>query len=320
MGRRQKNFAVNAALINMDRQGLFRFFLLGRDDTSPYSQSHKEGREFSKLAADLPGSVFQTFPGADQLGMVMLARAYNDLTMQIPIIALQYAPGAGSDSVPSYEDQKIGKSIAEHITAAGGIVLSHPAYPDLVLAVNSPKTGKTPEAESPKNTANLTPQIATFVDGVESQLAAGRKVSIADISFANGSDKALMAELTRRHLLDKLSSYSGWNTASNTMGYTIGQGMLSGAMSDDDRKNLLAVRYLDDWAYEATIRKNLEKKIVYPDNGSIVYLNGLKPMLTAEAEREEQAFAEKNLWILPDRIKVSFPWNRMFELKIGVQP
>ncbi|MBP2644145.1 MAG: hypothetical protein H6Q67_2032 [Firmicutes bacterium] len=318
MKRRQKNFAVNADLIDMDRQGVFRFFLLGRDDTSPYSQSHKEGREFVKLAADLSADTFQTFPGADQLGMVMLVRAYNDLTMQIPIVQVQYALGAGSDSVPSYEDQKIGKTIVDHITAAGGIVFAHPVNPDLVIAVNTPETGKTLEAESSKNTTVLTPRISKFVDDVEDQLIAGKKVTIADVSFANGSDNALMAELARRHLLDKLSSYSGWNTASNTLGYAIGQGMLSGAMSEKNRKRLLAIRYLDDWAYEANIRRELDEQIVYPDNGSIVYLNDMKPILTAEAQKEERLFAEKNLWFRPEKIKVSFPWNRMFELKVEI--
>jgi hypothetical protein len=105
--RRQKNFAINVGLIEMNRRDILRFFLLGRDDTAPYSQSHKEGRELSTLAADLPQSRFQTFPGADQLGMVMLVRAYNDLTAQIPIVKVQYAPGVGKDSLPSYEDQRL---------------------------------------------------------------------------------------------------------------------------------------------------------------------------------------------------------------------
>lgn len=318
--RRQRNFAVNASLIGMDKRGSFRFFLLGRDDTAPYSQSHKEGREFAKLAADLPPSIFQTFPGADQLGMIMLVRAYNDLTLQVPVVQLQYASGTGSNSVPSYEDQKVGKTIVDQITAAGGIVFPHPVHPDLVIAVNTSETGKTPESESPKNTTVLIPAVAQFVDNVEAQLTAGKKVTIADIAFTHGSDNALMTELARRHLLDKLSSYSGWNTASNTIGYAVGQGMLSGEMSDENRRRLLAVRYLDDWAFEANIRENLAEQIIDPANGSIVYLNDLKPILTAEVQHQERLFAEKNLWIRPEKINASFPWNRMFELKIEVEP
>ncbi|SHI83937.1 DUF4127 family protein [Propionispora hippei] len=320
MQRRQKNFSINSGLIELDRQGALDYFLLGRDDTAPYSQSHKEGRELSALAADIPQSKFQSFPGADQLGMVMLARAYNDMMLRIPIVKVQYAPGAGKDSVPSYEDQKVGQSLTAHIVAAGGIVLSNPLKPDFIVDVNSPPTGKTPEAGSVKNTTKLTPELRRFIDDIQAQVEAGQKVSVADISFANGSDNAFMSELSRRNLLDKLNSYSGWNTAGNTMGYTIGQGMLAGAAEDKDRKRLLATRYLDDWAYQANIRQELEEKIVYPNKGSLVYLNDLKPLLTEKALEQERQFARQHLWLSPERVTVEFPWNRMFELKVMIAP
>lgn len=316
--RRQKNFAINVGLLEMNRQGIFRFFLLGRDDTAPYSQSHKEGREISALAADLSLSTFQTFPGADQLGMVMLARAYNDLTGQTPIVTVRYASEAGEDSIPSYEDQKVGKSIIAHVLAAGGIVLNNPMTPDLIIYVNTSLTGKTLEASSAKNTTKLTPALRQFVDDIEAQVEAGRQVALADISFANGADNALMTELSRRRLLDKLSSYSGWNTAGNTMGYAIGQGMLAKATDDSERKRLLAVRYLDDWAYQANIRQALEKEIIYPNKGSLVYLNELRPTLTVEAEKRERQFVAKHLWFPPEQLTVEFPWNRMFEVKIKI--
>lgn len=321
MQRRQKNFSINSGLIELNRQGLLKFFLLGRDDTAPYSQSHKEGRELSALAADLPQSRFQTFPGADQLGMVLLARAYNDLNFRIPVIKVNYASGAGKDSVPSYEDQNVGKSIVDHIVAAGGIVLNNPLKPDLIVNVNTPPTGKTPEAGSPKNTTALTPGLRHFIEGIEAQLEAGQQVAVADISFANGADNALMAELSRRNLLDKLSAYSGWNTAGNTMGYTVGQGMLSGAADDKDRKRLLAVRYLDDWAYQANIRQALAEEIIYPNKGSLVYLNEWRPQLTAEVQKRERQFAGQHLsWLPPDQVTVTFPWNRMFEVKVDIAP
>lgn len=129
-----------------------------------------------------------------------------------------------------------------------------------------------------------------------------------------------MTELSRRNLLDKLNSYSGWNTAGNTMGYTIGQGMLAGAADDKDRKRLLAIRYLDDWAYQANIRQELQEKIVYPNKGSLVYLNELKPLLTEQALKQERQFAQQHLWLSPERVTVEFPWNRMFELNVMIAP
>jgi hypothetical protein len=320
--RRERNFKINSGLIDLDKAGVFRYLLLGRDDTSPYCQTHREGRYLTQYARaqGLPVSQFETFPGADQLGMVMLARAYNDLTVQIPIVKVEYAEGTGPNTVPSYEDQPVGKSIVDHVTAAGGIVLSAAQHPDLIVAVNTPFNGKTLEASSTKNTYKVSGVVRRFVDKIAAQIRSGQRVAIANIAFANGSENALMEELARRHLLGKLAAYSGWNTASNTMGYAVGQGMMSASMSNADRKKLLAERYLDDWAYQANIRKILDNKIVYPNKGSLVNLSILKPLLTARAEKLEQQFAKRYLWLDPDKIQVSFPWNRMFELRIRIKP
>lgn len=316
--RRDKNFKVNAGLIDLAKNGVFDYLILGRDDTAPYSQTHREGRYLAKRAQSLSAAKFRTFPGADQLGMLMVARSYNDLHVAVPVVQVQYAPGIGSATVPSYEDQPFGITTADHITAAGGIYLAGAKNPDMILCINTPENGKTLEAESPLNTTALSPQKRSFIDNLQAELASGKKLALADISFANGADNALLHEMAARHLLDKLNSYSGWNTASNTLGYTISQGMLAASMKDEARKYLLAKRYLDEWAYQANSRKALAEDIIYPHNGSLVYLNDLKPLLTASAEKDIRSFAQKYLWVAPETINVSFPWNRMFELKIDI--
>lgn len=319
--RRNKNFRMNTELVDMTRNNLFSYLILGRDDTAPFSQSHKEGRALTKIAADLPASKFGTFPGADQLGMVLVTRAINDLETRIPIVEVRYALGTGPDTIPTYEDQPVGKTINAHIVAAGGIVMASPQRPDLVLEVNTPVNGVTLEADSFSNLAITTPGMHRFVDEIQSYLNAGKKVAIADISFGNGADNSLMHELSGRHLLERFSSYSGWNTASNTIGYAVGQGMLARDMTDQQRRNLLAVRYLDDWAYQANVRSQVDNEVLYPQGGNLMYLNQLTPLLTTETEKRIRAFAQANIdWISPDRIHVSFPWNRMFEVGIAVDP
>jgi hypothetical protein len=318
--RRSKNFKINAGLVDLTKDGTIDYFILGRDDTAPYSQTHREGRYLAKLAKSLPASKFRTFPGADQLGILMVARSYNDLHSLIPIVKVKYAPGTGPETIPSYEDQPFGITVVDHITAAGGILLTNSKNPDMIIGINTPENGKTLEAESPLNTTVLSTRKRSFIDYLEAELAAGKKIALADIAFANGADNALLHELAARHLLDRFDAYSGWNTASNTLGYAISQGMLASAMKDAARKHLLAQRYLDEWAYQANIRKALAQNIIYPRSGSLVYLNDLKPLLTENAEKDTRNFAQKYLWFSPEKIKVSFPWNRMFEIKVDVAP
>ncbi|MBQ1808776.1 MAG: DUF4127 family protein, partial [Selenomonas sp.] len=53
LGRREKNYAVNEALINLTRQSVFDYLALGRDDNAPYSRTHLESRHLAKAGKDL---------------------------------------------------------------------------------------------------------------------------------------------------------------------------------------------------------------------------------------------------------------------------
>jgi hypothetical protein len=316
--RRQKNYQVNLALQQLVREGVIDYLLLGRDDSSPLSASNQEGRWLNKAGADIGVSGYLSIPGADNLGMSMVVRAINAVTFQMPFVKLFYAPGAGGSTVASYEDRPLGETIPQHIQLSGGLKLDWIEKPDLVLAVNTPENGVTHEANGPENNGIASEATREFVRRLQIELAKGSPVAVGDVSYGNGADNALMQELWRQRLLDRLNAYSGWNTAGNTLGYAIGQGMLSLRTAEADRLKLLAVRYLDDWAYQANIRGELVQQIVYPAGNDGQWLNQLKPRLTREAGERIRRFAGYYLWPIPsETITVQFPWNRMFEL--GVQ-
>lgn len=314
--RRSKNYAANVRLIDYVRDGTFAFLLLGRDDCSPFSQSHMESRQLARLTASLPASKYASFPGADQLGMVMLTRAVNNAAVRMPLVRVRYAPGAGPQTVPAYEDVPVGRTVVDHIVAAGGLVLGD-AKPDLVLAVNTPEDGITYEANDPANRAEPGSAVYDFTAAVARDLRGGLPVTVADIAWANGADNALMGELARRGLLFRLAAYSGWNTASNTLGFAIGQGMLAPAMTPAAKDRLLATRLLDDWAYQANARGAVAETVLYPARGNYFYLDELTPRLAEDTDRRLRAFAAAHFPAYPlESLKVSFPWNRLFEIRV----
>lgn len=314
--RREKNYGANERLIGYVKTGTFAYLVLGRDDCSPNSRSHMESRHLAAEAAGLPLSKYATFPGADQLGMLMVTRAINDVAIRMPVVRVLYSPGVGPETIASYEDVAVGRTVNDHIVAAGGLLLQS-ARTDLVLAVNTPADGITHEAGSPLNRSKAGASVVALAAAAARELAAGQRLAVADISFANGADNALMAELARRDLLFRLTAYSGWNTASNTLGFVIGQGMLADRMPTAAKDRLLAVRFFDDWAYQANIRATVGNEVLFPAGGSWFYLDELAPRMTAETDKRLRAFAAANFPAYPlDRFKVSFPWNRMFEVKI----
>lgn len=316
LDRRDRNFAMNTKLVEFAHSGLFNYLIIGRDDTSPFSQSHREGRRLANYSRGLTSGQYATFPGADQLGILLLARAYNELTDQKPAVAIHYILGKGGATTASYEDQPIDPTLRDHILAAGGILSGPSAKPDLVLAVNTPLNGETAEAEAFENFAMDSEYHRLFAADINNLLQQGFPVAVADIAFANGSDNSLMQALSQQNLLDKLAAYSGWNTASNTMGYTVAQGMMARDMKAEYRKQLLAVRYLDDWAYQANIRKDLYQRIITPDNVNPEYIAYREAALLPELNQRLRQFTGRYLWLDPVAIHAFFPWHRMFEITV----
>jgi len=154
---------------------------------------------------------------------------------------------------------------------------------------------------------------------VANHLNAGRKVIVADIAFANGSDNALMLALRQRNLLFRLNAYAGWNTPTNSSGFALANGLLTARMKDPDVNELLLRRYLDDWAYQANVRQNGAAQLHWLDGDG--RYESLDDKQTAAADTTAELlknFAQKYLPVFTgnDKIRVRFPWNRMFEADI----
>ena len=316
MSRRSKNLAVNKAMIDLAKAGTFSYFCLGRDDNAPYSQTHRESRWLNDYGRELGKTRFNNMAGIDEFGMLLLTRAVNDLETVMPFVYVRYNIGEGARVVPSYSDEAIDKTIRSHVIMAGGVYVTTPARADLVLLVNTNPNGETYEANDAGNTEKSRFSTRYFMNMLEEELAEGRPVGIADIAYANGSDNALMAALRDKDLLFRLQAYSGWNTPTNSTGFVLGQGMLVPRMSDESRKRLLYTRYLDDWGYQANVRQNLSATLGYfKGQGSGGNLNEKRAQTEASATLRMQTFAGWNLPKFVDvkQIKVTMPWNRLFE-------
>ena len=317
--RHAKNFSANEKLIDFAKAKNFNCLLLGRDDNAPYSQTHMESRHLKKYGAGLEKDKFQTIAGIDEVGLMLLTRAVNDRTKNIPAVFVKYNYGRGAATVPSYSDESIGDTISAEISAVGGRQVDSANHADLILAVNTNADGKTHEADGALNGSKERSGTEFFVDSVEEYLGANKSVALADIAFANGSDNALMELLNKRGILFKLNAYSGWNTATNSTGFALSTGILSKRMNYADKKSLLVTRYLDDWAYQANVRNIVAGQIKWlRGNGVYESLDEKIDTVTDETSRMMTHFVRNNLQsanIVGD-LKVEFPWNRMFESEI----
>lgn len=317
--RRDENFHVNTRLVEKNRTGIIDYLILCRDDTAVYSQSSKEWRALYKKAGDLPASKFISFSGADEVGLVLLTRAVNHWSGKIPAVYARFAPGVGKNTVPAYEDQAVWKNVRNHIYAARCRPAFSPGEADLILAVNTPENGISGEAGAPGNTVQSSPAADLFADEIKKDIRDGRKVAVADVAFANGADNTLMAVLSDKRLLSEITAYAGWNTAGNSIGYALCQGVLASHIGEAGAARLLAVWLLDDWAYQANVRGEINREIIKNLDIDRNKLDSAKSEVQAETEKRLLVFAKNNLADFDiQEIKVTFPWSRTFDINVEV--
>lgn len=318
-GRREKNFKLNRNLIAFARARTFNFLAIGKDDDAPLSQTHREARHLVEASLDLPETRLQLLSGVDQLGLLLITRAINDSRRQTPLINVIYSEGEGKNTLPYYSDQRLSTSVPEQILALGGKPVAVPGDADLVLAVNSPYDGITKDATYMDNLFFSSPYNKRFRQRIESLLTIKKPVAVADIAYANGADNGFMDELYKHRLLEKLTAYSGWNTADNTIGYALAQGVLGLSMDKQQQKQLLYTRYLDDWLYQANVRPELRTMLDRRDPFIVYNITNLHQRILKATNAAYSKQFQRYSFLQNTKFTYEYPWERLFEIEIKVQ-
>lgn len=318
--RRRKNMSINYRLIDDVRKGVFTYYSLGHDDNSVSTQSSLESKYLEMAGDGIPKTAFGSFPGADQLGLLLITRASNDFNNYHPKITVIYPLGGGEKTVPRYDGQAIGKTIASHVEAIGGTMVDN-ERPDLLLAVNTPLTTSTTESANFENFPIMLQSTRDFLTQIEKAVNFDIPVSIVDMAFSNGSDNTLVYGLYQDQMMYRLAAYNGWNTASNSVGYGIAQGVLSKYMTADAHRDMLTTQYLDNWAYQANVRDYIYRMQQKLEAGVVTqYYPTLNEELQSRTKEQLQRYASTYLGIDPKTVDVTLPWQRLFEVYVDVKP
>lgn len=136
---------------------------------------------------------------------------------------------------------------------------------------------------------------------------------IADINNANGSDNSLAELLTDKKIeIGTMLGYSAFNTSANTIGSSLcialntALALKNGTFNEQAFKKLIAIRFLDDWAYQANIRKAVREA------GSD-FEDALNEQLERFTRFEDKL---KNFLDTDFKAKYSLPWKRSFEIEV----
>ena len=258
---RRRNHAVNRLMLDWAEEGVLDYLLLPQDDTAEYGWNIAEARALQAAIRQrrLTGRAI-TYPGADEVGCLLLTRWVCQEAGFAPRIYPRYSSSSSATLTTDYEDRPMPEMIKAHLAPLGGILAESPEEADVVLFVNAPAIGQgageyqwmvhegleTVRSWVPAMLKSYIDQVACdpnflktrremetprrspeeFACAILSSLKQGRTTAIADVAFVNGSDLILGQELTRHPEIAQLAAYGGWNTAGNTLGTVLAQAVL----------------------------------------------------------------------------------------------
>jgi hypothetical protein len=323
--RRLFNEFVNIEVVNCLEKGYVDFLVIPQDDSSPYGYtaiSQKNVmREIKNKNLDLK---IMIYPGADEVALSLLARAWNDHKGIEPKVFPFYASVLGPTIVPLFEDRPMFESLKSHLRVCGAKLAHSPQEADFVLAVNSP--GKfmqdTYDTEFDVSYTSFR-NLPDFAMQIKEHIDAGRPVAVCDSAYCNGGDIQFIHYLDRLDVLDRLLSYAGWNTNCNTLGTTLAQACIGGRTQEDASGVLhnLLYRIIEDACYQGVVRHDVSAV-------DLPKMNLDSSDITPELSKVELVIREK-LQKYYETLNLSkkhgvninsifSPWKRMFEIGMEI--
>lgn len=276
LATRKRNFEINKLYLNWQKEGILDTLIFSKDDCAEYGLNVKEAQELEKL-----GGFTKT--GADEIPLSLLARAYEHPLKICPI----FLEETSKNLISNYEDVSIEKSVLSQIELSG-CKLEQEKKADLILYVNN-FLKKQGEIVMKRDTE---PFSGTWNNPT-------KNYAVADVRFANGADNMLVKQILNHRANKNFYGYSAWNTSANTLGSLL-CALKFTTTQNEEFKKLQAVRLLDDWAYQANVRQQLTHTDI------IELTKKMKPYEDIVKEFLDIDF----------NAKYSFPWDRLFEVKI----
>ncbi|QKY70217.1 DUF4127 family protein [Lentibacillus sp. CBA3610] len=342
LAARERNHEVNQQMIDWAEEGYIDHLILAQDDANPYGL-HRAEREILADKAESLGveDKVAIFPGADEVDVVLVSRFASQFYQESPSFYVEYGGIDGADWVAPLEDTPFDENVQKHIESAGGVITEDEGEADIHLMLN------TPSEESSEREADIN----GMIDRISGWVSEDKQVAIGDVLSVNRADEPFVEGLADQIDLSKIWAYSGWNTAGNALGITVGHAAARDAFLSQESG--FGVPYYKETAeahYEFLLHRFAldqgYKNVVKPDTDAFITEIGANPWqlgddydkvnhfvrdnLKDETEMwYEQHFKGKDVYIGSrgnkdfytmienlENVHVELPWPRTFETEL----
>ena len=318
---RARDLAVDRLLIRAAASAVFDRLVLGQDVAGPVGIDVPDravleadiAQEGASASADIE-------PGADELGMALVAHALARQARWTPRIAVRYSTPDGALAQDPLEYGPVSVAIGHLITLCGGT--EDDANPEIVFYLRVPGTTAAEDD--------------ALVAAMRADADAGRSVALADISFlAGGGDPgyaqqgAFAQKILANGLASRLDAYASWNTNANTDGTALAEAIAAGAgrrlgtYDDLAHREFTFMRFVDDYAYHVNVRpllnaqlaaRNVDHMILLPPDATLVAQEN-RALLWNDAQAIlQQLYPKYHIAAM----QITLPWDRTFETEIDV--
>ncbi|MFY9737856.1 MAG: DUF4127 family protein [Candidatus Cybelea sp.] len=314
---RARDLAVDRLLLQMTAKGVIDRLVLGQDDAGP---AGLHVREVALLQSELADANLANRasiePGADELGMALVAHGIARAATWTPRIGVRYSTPEGALYQDPIEYAPISTAIDALVGVCGGV--RDDSQSEIVLYVRVPGT--------------TSPEDDALMGEMKNDVDRGRSVAFADLSYLTSyRDQAAFAQrLLTSGLASRLDAYASWNTNANTVGTALAEAIAAGAGRRLHTYDALAhrtftfVRFVDDYAYDDEVRPQLNATLAAQ---GITDHTLLVPGAAASiAQLDRSLLWNDAVGILSQldpgyhvaAISIGLPWSRTFETSIDV--
>ena len=279
---RERNFKINKLYLDWKKSGIFDILIFSKDDCAEYGLNVDEANLLYSLGGDV-------MTGADEIPLTLLARTLEEKISVCPVFTEENS----KNLISNYEDISVEQSVLRQAELAG-YELKPYNEADLILVVNNFK----------KNQGEIVMKFDTEPYSGEF-VTPNKPYFVADVRFANGSDNEFVKSMFKNGRDNNFIGYAAWNTTANTVGSLlclVKFVYLAKRLNPKTYENLLATRFIDDWAYQANVRQQCQE------------VKDISGLMLPYIKQIEKYLGQSGL-----ECSFSFPWDRLFEVEVSIK-
>ncbi|MDD4389078.1 MAG: DUF4127 family protein, partial [Bacilli bacterium] len=266
------------------------------------------------------------YPGADEAGGVLMARMLCRLQSFTPKIYIKYPSPAALTLIPSLEDRYLDTMVKYQIMAAGGIIVNSLKEADTVYIVNAAadRMLSSFSGEAPGRGIEVLRNGVEAIEFARYAASLSKAVIVGDITYGNGSPPDIYHLLNNGGLLFSVAGFAGWNTAANSVGSALAQGisyLVNGPSLN--HYDFLVSRYIEDIGYCGNVRQKVMAEVLplYPqynyfdvkeEEGEMAGI--IKRLLNDFLQKEmPEIFHHGKI------VRLRMPWRRLYEIDLAAK-